>query len=105
LYSQRLGVEIVVGITATDPLVWMVVEVVRFMLATGLPDFGGGHEVVVLMTQISLRSEAAGVLGLTVTVLRAVAFQVGEPGFVVDAAAGFTTFVLSFGVFLHTLSS
>jgi hypothetical protein len=78
----------------------MEVDVVRFTLATGV----AGHRVVVLITQISLISEAVGLEGLTVTVLKAVPFCVGVTGFEVDWPGG-TTFVLPAGVFLQTLTS
>ena len=79
------------------PLVWMVVDVVWFIAATGVaPQF-----VKVLITQISLISDPFAVVDLTVTVLRAVPFCVALMGFV--DASGVATFVLSLGVVLQTL--
>jgi hypothetical protein len=59
-----------------------------------------GQTVILLMTQISFRSDLE-LVGLTVKVLRAVPFVVG----VIDASLGVLTLVLSAGVFAQTFKS
>jgi hypothetical protein len=59
-----------------------------------------GQTVILLMTQISFRSDLE-LVGLTVTVLRALPFFVG----VIDASLGVLTLVLSAGVFAQTFKS